>query len=173
MIKMTKRNIIVAAVAVLLGGGGLIYALSGPSQEEKNLVEAEIRLRAGISQGVTLDRYLQLLAEVRTRLDLARPKMGSVAVASLEYKISRADAAGHVWESMIQGSCETLYEYSGQSDTSMCMSMIDEEMKLLKLANDREALDKLLKSVFSSKDMIRSVLTVVGKDLDNDIPGHQ
>ncbi len=163
---LTKRNIVIAAVTVVLAVAGLFYAMSGPSREEKALLEALVRLRAAIAQGVNISEYHRLVTEVATRTDLARPKLGAVSAAAINYKIRRAAAAGLIWSEAMSGPCEDFVGSWGSGDPTSCQHHILEPMQLLGMVKDEAGFIEYFNVPSTAKILISNVLTVVDNDMD-------
>jgi hypothetical protein len=78
--------------------------LSRQSQEEKDLDTSLVRLQIATGEGITLTKFSELVLDVATKFELARPYLSSKKEKSTEHVVAIEQAAQTLWGLSIEYS---------------------------------------------------------------------
>ena len=95
---MRTRTIIgmILAGVVIVGGSGY-FAFFTKSTQEQAMDEAVTRMSAGLHQKVGFAAFSQLLLDLNTKYELARPKMRGEKLAEVDRLVKRLNDSHEIW----------------------------------------------------------------------------
>lgn len=122
-------------LAGVVTGGSLVGCLAlswstfNPSNEQRPLKEALIKLEAASSQGVTVMTFGDLVLEARTKLELARSHLKKTSLDPSEKAVADFEATKQIWQATI--------EEGAQYCPSACRSALEQPLTTLGILSEK------------------------------------
>lgn len=169
------NKVILAGISGLALGAAAAaaYFFAMPSDEEKQLRSALIRLNEAIGQGLNVRDFVSLTVEARTKLKVAEGKMRTQKVTSAEQAVKTASVVAVIWGETHKDSCAKLFsEYREDYIEKRCREQLLEPMLAIKLIDGADTFHDLACGglmICDSRRVISAALTKSSQALDASI----